>query len=68
VKLSYSIVTQTASDNVSRTRHPAARIAPVRIELGRIFPVNANVRMPKELTRSDYSLLGCRWWKVIPML
>jgi hypothetical protein len=25
-------------------------------------------RIPKELTRSAFGLLGCSWWKVIPML
>jgi hypothetical protein len=53
---------------MSRLRHLTIRIAPRRSESTRFVPTNAIFRIPKELTRSAFGLLGCRWWKVIPML
>jgi hypothetical protein len=53
---------------MSRFRHLTKGIAPRRTEPTRIVAINAMFRIPKELTRSVFGMLGCRWLKVIPML
>ena len=53
---------------MSRFGQLAERVPLPRNESGHFVPTNPICRIPKELTRSIFGMLGCRWWKVIPML
>ena len=53
---------------MSRFGHFSERGVPPRSESIHIVPTNAISRIPKELARSVFGMLGCSWLKVIPML
>jgi hypothetical protein len=53
---------------MSRLRHLTALNESPRNEPSRLIATNAIVRIAKELTRSAFGLLGCRWLREIPML